>query len=142
MREQEPSQKIRVVIVDDEPLARSNLRILLRPDPDIEIAGECASGAEAVVEIRKLKPDLVFLDVQMPECDGFAVLELLAGDVLPVIVFVTAYDQYALRAFEAGVLDYLLKPFDTARFNCVLSRAKERIAPGLKQPRRIKYFAV
>jgi len=107
--------------VDDEPLARSNLSVLLRLDPDIEIAGECGSGTEALAEIRSTSPDLVFLDVQMPECDGFDVLEL---------IFVTAYDQYALRAFEAGALDYLLKPFDNARFNLALHRAKERIRNG------------
>jgi two-component system, LytTR family, response regulator len=119
--------KIRALIVDDEPLARSNLSVMLRLDPDIEIAGECGSGTEALAEIRSTRPDLVFLDVQMPECDGFDVLELLGADVPPAIIFVTAYDQYALRAFEAGALDYLLKPFDNARFNLALLRAKERI---------------
>jgi two-component system LytT family response regulator len=118
---------IRALIVDDEPLARSNLSVLLRLDPDIEIAGECGSGTEALAEIRSTRPDLVFLDVQMPECDGFDVLELLGADIPPAIIFVTAYDQYALRAFEAGALDYLLKPFDNARFNLALHRAKERI---------------
>ena len=107
--------KIRTVIVDDEPLARSNLTVLLRLDPQIEIVSQCASGLDAVREIRAAKPDLVFLDVQMPECDGFDVLELLGKDVPPAIIFVTAFDQYALRAFEAGALDYLLKPFDNAR---------------------------
>jgi two-component system LytT family response regulator len=118
---------IRALVVDDEPLARSNLSVLLRLDPDIEIAGECSSGMEALAEIRSTRPDLVFLDVQMPECDGFDVLELLGADVPSAIIFVTAYDQYALRAFEAGALDYLLKPFDNARFNLALLRAKERI---------------
>src|SRR5262249_5752812 len=120
--------KIRALIVDDEPLARSNLAVLLRSDPEIEIVGECGSGVEALTAIRTANPDLVFLDVQMPECDGFDVLEMLGNDLPPAVVFVTAYDQYALRAFEAGALDYLLKPFDNARFDRALARAKKRIA--------------
>lgn len=121
--------KLRALIVDDEPLARSNLRILLWRDPEIESIEECGSGAEAVAAIRKAAPDLVFLDVQMPECDGFEVLKILKGDAsLPVIVFVTAYDEYALRAFDAGALDYLLKPFDDARFHLAMQRAKQKIA--------------
>jgi two-component system LytT family response regulator len=119
--------KIRTLIVDDEPLARSNLSVLLRRDPQIEIVSECGSGAEALVEIRGARPDLLFLDVQMPECDGFDVLEMLGKDLPPAIVFVTAYDQYALRAFEAGALDYLLKPFHNARFDRALDRAKQRL---------------
>jgi two-component system LytT family response regulator len=121
--------KIRALLVDDEPLARSNLKILLRRDPDIEAIAEAGSGAEAVAGIRGTRPDLVFLDVQMPECGGFEVLEILKADVaLPVIVFVTAFDEYALRAFDAGALDYLLKPFDDARFALALHRAKEKLA--------------
>jgi two-component system LytT family response regulator len=120
-------KKIRTLIVDDEPLARSNVSLLLQPDPEIEIIGECASGAEALAVIRSAKPDLVFLDVQMPECDGFDVLELLGNDLPPAVIFVTAYDQYALQAFEAGALDYILKPFDNARFERSLARAKDRI---------------
>ena len=126
--------KIRTVIVDDEPLARTNLSLLLRLDPEIEIVSECGSGVEAPKEIRRTKPDLLFLDVQMPECDGFDVLELLGKDVPPAVVFVTAYDQYALRAFEAGALDYLLKPFDDARFDLAVDRAKQKIARGKDQP--------
>jgi two-component system LytT family response regulator len=122
------AEKIRAVIVDDEPLARRNLAILLARDPEIEIVGECGSGPDAPAEIRRAKPVLLFLDVQMPECDGFDVLELLGNDVPPAVVFVTAYDQYAIRAFEAGALDYLLKPFDDARFARALDRAKEKIA--------------
>ena len=121
--------KIRALLVDDEPLARSNLKFLLRQDPAIESIAEAGSGAEAVAEIRSTRPDLVFLDVQMPECGGFDVLEILKADgALPVIVFVTAYDEYALRAFDAGALDYLLKPFDDSRFALALQRAKERLA--------------
>ena len=127
MGPEEHPAKIRVLIVDDEPLARSNIAVLLRKDPDIGIVGECGSGTEALGEIRVGKPDLLFLDVQMPECDGFDVLELLGSDLPAAIVFVTAYDQYALRAFAAGALDYLLKPFDNARFELALGRAKQRI---------------
>jgi two-component system LytT family response regulator len=118
--------KLRALVVDDEPLARANLMVLLRRDPEVEIVDECGSGLEAVELIRTNKPDLVFLDVQMPEYDGFDVLELLGGDIPPAVIFVTAYDQYALKAFEAGALDYLLKPFDNARFARALNRAKER----------------
>jgi len=118
---------VRVLVVDDEPLARANLCVLLRKDPTIEIVGECTSGMEALAEIRDKRPALVFLDVQMPECDGFDVLELLGAAPPAALVFVTAYDRYALRAFEAGALDYLLKPFDNARFDRTLERAKERI---------------
>jgi two-component system LytT family response regulator len=118
---------IHALVVDDESLARSNLTVLLRADPDITSVTECGSGMEAVEEIRKSKPDLVFLDVQMPECGGFDVLELL-GNELPIIIFVTAHDEYALRAFETGALDYLLKPFDNARFNRALNRAKDKLA--------------
>jgi two-component system, LytTR family, response regulator len=119
---------LRTLVVDDEPLARRNLTVLLRRDPDIATVDECGSGAEAIAEIRSSRPDFVFLDIQMPECDGFDVLELLGSDQPPVIVFVTAYDDYALRAFEAGALDYLLKPFTDARFQRALERAKQRLA--------------
>jgi two-component system LytT family response regulator len=142
VRTPESPPKIRTIIVDDEPLARSNLSVLLRGNPEIEIVRECGSGAEAVAEIRGAKPDLVFLDVQMPECDGFDVIELLGSDLPPAIVFVTAYDQYALRAFEAGALDYLLKPFDNARFELTLNRAKQRIVRGEDLPKRLDRLTV
>src|SRR5262249_5623518 len=119
--------RITAIIVDDEPLARRNLRVLLKRDPEIELIKECGSGNEAVTTIRAVQPDLVFLDVQMPEMDGFEVLENLAGQPLPVIIFVTAYDQYALKAFEVSALDYLLKPFDDARFHKALAQAKRQI---------------
>jgi two-component system LytT family response regulator len=125
---------IRTLVVDDEALARSSIVSLLRQDPDIGSIVECGSGQEALEIARRGKLDLLYLDVQMPECDGFDVIELLGRDVPPAVVFVTAYDEYALRAFEAGVLDYLLKPFDDARFNRALARAKERLAHAL-QPR-------
>jgi two-component system, LytTR family, response regulator len=121
------AKRIRTVIVDDEPLARTNLRILLHAHPEIEIIAECGTGREAVSAIRISKPDLAFLDVQMPECDGFDVVEMLGRDA-PCIIFVTAYDSYALRAFEVGALDYILKPFDKVRFERTLERAKERVA--------------
>jgi two-component system LytT family response regulator len=142
VRREESHIKIRTVIVDDEPLARSNLSVLLRLDPEIEIVAECASGAEALAEIRTANPDLVFLDVQMPECDGFDVLELLGQHLPPAIVFVTAYDQYALRAFDAGALDYLLKPFDNARFARALDRAKQRISRSQQAPRPVERLAI
>jgi len=134
--------KIRALIVDDEPLARGNISVLLRQDPRVEIIGECGSGTEAVARIRSARPDLLFLDVQMPECDGFDVLELLGGQTPPAVVFVTAYDQYALRAFEAGALDYLLKPFDNARFERALARAKQRRADHRNQPGKIERWAI
>ena len=142
MPTEERPDTITAVIVDDEPLARSNLVVLLRLDPKIEIVGECGSGVDAPALIRNTKPDLVFLDVQMPECDGFDVLELLGKDVPPAVVFVTAYDQYALRAFEAGALDYLLKPFDNARFDLALDRAKQKIKLGKDLPRKLERFAI
>lgn len=119
--------KIRTLIVDDEPLARRNLRLLLENDAEIEIVGEAASGREALALIHKHSPDLVFLDIQMPELDGFGVLENLEAAQLPAIVFVTAFDQYALKAFEFHALDYLLKPFDDARFEKALHRAKLQV---------------
>jgi two-component system LytT family response regulator len=127
--------RIRALVVDDEPLARSNLTVLLRRDPQIATVAECGSGFEALAAIRDTRPDLVFLDVQMPECDGFDLLEMLGGQLPPAVIFVTAYDEFALRAFEAGVLDYLLKPFDDARFGRALERAKERLrgnSPGAR----------
>ncbi|MFK2853078.1 response regulator [Dyella humi] len=130
------SQSIHVLVVDDEALARRNLTLLLRNDPDIASVIECGSGLEAIKEIRRSRPDLVFLDVQMPECDGFDVLELLGADMPETVIFVTAYDAYALRAFEAGALDYLLKPFDDARFHRALSRAKEKLARYAPTQRR------
>lgn len=134
--------KIRVAVVDDEPLARSNLRVLLGRDPEVQLVSECGSGAEALREIRKKRPELVFLDVQMPECDGFDVLEQLGTDLPPALVFVTAYDQYALQAFEAGALDYLLKPYNNARFERALRRAKERVGQGKLRERKPERIAI
>ena len=117
---------IRALIADDEALARKFLRRLLKDDHDVEIVGECSNGREAVAMIRKQNPDLVFLDVQMPEMDGFAVLESIGTGRLPEIIFATAYEKYAIRAFELHALDYLLKPFDQARFKDAIKHAKER----------------
>jgi len=138
----ESPTKIRTLVADDEPLARSNITALLAGDPEIEIISECGSGMDTLNEIRSKKPDLLFLDVQMPECGGFDVLELLGKDLPPAIIFVTAYDQYALRAFEAGALDYLLKPFDNARFDRALTRAKEKITYGKDQPRTLERLVI
>lgn len=115
---------IRTLIVDDEPLARANVAALAGSDPEISIVGECGSGTQAIEAVRASKPSLLFLDVQMPGCDGFEVLERLGGDAPGAVVFVTAYDKYALQAFEVEALDYLLKPFDDARFFRALARAK------------------
>jgi two-component system LytT family response regulator len=120
-------KKTTTLIVDDEPLARRNIRLLLNDDPEIEIVGEAASGREALALIKKHSPDLVFLDIQMPELDGFGVLESIDAERLPAIVFVTAFDQYALKAFEFHALDYLLKPFDDARFEKALRQAKHTV---------------
>jgi two-component system, LytTR family, response regulator len=133
---------IRALVVDDEPLSRTSVVAELRHDPDLSLAGECSSGDEALAEIRRLRPDLVFLDVEMPECGGFDVLEMLGAEVPPAIVFVTAYDRYAIQAFEVGALDYLLKPFDGARFTIALERAKERIAAFRSTPRATERLAI
>ena len=117
---------LKVVIVDDEPLAREGLRTLLAGDPDVEVVAECADGQAAIDVIRRTRPDIVFLDVQMPDLDGFDVLRALDGEPLPAVVFVTAYDKYALRAFDVHAVDYLLKPFHDERFAEALTRAKAR----------------
>jgi len=118
---------IRALIVDDEPLAREAIRDLLAADGAFEIGGECASGADAVSAIAKLRPDVVFLDVQMPGMGGFGVVEAVGADRMPLTIFVTAYDQYALKAFEAQALDYVLKPFDEERFRRVLQRVRRQL---------------
>lgn len=123
----EARKKIRAVVVDDEPLARQNLRLLLKEDPDVELIAECGSGAEALKVIQKQAPDLLFLDIQMPEMSGFEVLEKIEAQAIPAIIFVTAFDRYAIKAFEVHALDYLLKPFDDARFESALRQAKAQI---------------
>ncbi|HVH68271.1 MAG TPA: LytTR family DNA-binding domain-containing protein [Gemmatimonadales bacterium] len=121
---------IRTLIVDDEPTARAGIRQLLSGDPEIVVMGECADGRQASAAIRESAPDLVFLDVQMPELDGFGVLREVGVDSPPAFVFVTAYDQYALRAFEVHAIDYLLKPFTDERFRESLQRAKQQVRQG------------
>jgi len=126
------SDVMRIVIVDDEPLARAVLREYADGDPRIEVVADCANGYEAVKAVAELKPDLVLLDVQMPKLDGFEVLELLGRD--QPVVFVTAYDQYALRAFEVHAVDYLLKPFSVERFQEAMERARERMRAKAATP--------
>jgi len=122
------TERIRTVIVDDEPLARRRIRRMLARDPKIEVVCDCGNGKDAIAAMRTLNPDLLFLDIQMPEINGFDVLELSDPKQLPLVIFVTAYDQYALRAFEVSAVDYLVKPFDRARFERALTRAKSRLA--------------
>jgi two-component system LytT family response regulator len=120
------------VIVDDEPLARGVLREMLRAFPDIEISAECSNGFEAVKAVAEIRPELLFLDIQMPKLDGFEVLELI--DPGPAVIFVTAYDEYAMRAFDAHAVDYLLKPFRADRFRLAVERARERLAARAPVP--------
>jgi two-component system, LytTR family, response regulator len=123
---------VRILVVDDEPLARTTLRLLLQGRSEVETLAEC-SGVQAARQIRALRPHIVFLDVQMPEVDGFQVLAEVGPDAVPVVVFVTAYDQHALRAFEVRALDYLLKPFDDARFELAYERALRALQPSLQR---------
>jgi two-component system LytT family response regulator len=115
--------KIRAMVVDDEPIARERVLSLLQQEDDMEIVAECGDGAQAVAAIQHHTPDLVFLDVQMPGVDGFGVINAIGADRMPTVIFVTAYDEYALRAFEVHALDYLLKPFGRERFRETLKRA-------------------
>jgi two-component system, LytTR family, response regulator len=143
--------KIRAIIVDDEPLAREGIRTFLAEEADVEVIGECAEGASAVRAVEKRRPDLLFLDVQMPRLNGFEVLEAIAPELMPLVIFTTAHDDHAIRAFEVNALDYLLKPFKQARFKTALQRAREQLAAradggvdprldsllaGLRSPRR------
>ncbi len=118
---------IRTAIVDDEPLARRRIRHLLADQADVDVIAECTNGKEAIESLDAAPPDLLFLDIQMPEVDGFDVLQAIGAGRVPAVIFVTAFDQFALRAFEAQALDYLLKPFDDERFGAALQRARERI---------------
>jgi two-component system LytT family response regulator len=115
------------MVVDDEPMARERIVGLLQQEQDIELVGECADGQQAVSAIQAQHPDLVFLDVQMPACDGFGVIQQVGPDQMPAVVFVTAYDEYALRAFEVHAIDYLLKPFGRDRFQQTLQHAREHL---------------
>ncbi len=118
---------LRVLIVDDEPWARKRIATLLKPERGIEIVGQSDGGEDAIKKISELSPDLVFLDVQMPDVDGFEVIEAIGPDRMPLVIFATAFDKYALRAFDANALDYLLKPFDEERFHKALSRARAEL---------------
>lgn len=120
------SETIRAVIIDDEPPARAVIRRMLEDHADIELIGECSTGREAVKSLRAQSPDLIFLDIQMPEMDGFALLEAI-GERMPAVIFVTAYDSYAVRAFEVSAVDYLLKPFDHERLAKALKRARANL---------------
>ena len=120
--------KFRAHIVDDEQLARQRVRLLLREEPDVEVIGESSDAFEAIDQIQAIRPDLLFLDVQMPEMDGFELLRRLPQDLLPVVIFTTAYDQHALRAFDVNALDYLLKPFKPARFKEAVQRVRNLVA--------------
>lgn len=120
---------IRAFIVDDEPLSREWLKTLLSEEPGVTLVGEARDGREAVAKLKETKPDLLFLDVQMPELDGFGVLRALDAEALPVVVFVTAYDVHALKAFDVHALDYLLKPFERDRFRVAMERAREQLVP-------------
>ena len=128
------AEKIRAVIVEDEELARGMLRELLAAHQEIEVVGECANGFEAVKHVPELRPDLLFLDIQMPKLDGFEVLELLPNRGEMAVVFVTAYNEHALRAFEVHAVDYLLKPFAAARFAEALERVKHRVGRRASPP--------
>src|SRR3954451_22877998 len=128
--------KVRVVIVDDEELARQVIREMLKPHAEIDVVAECANGFDAVRSVAELKPDLIFLDIQMPKLDGFEVLELIGSEF--AVIFATAYDQHALRAFEVHAVDYLLKPFGAERFEQALVRARQRLGGKLPLPSDLK----
>ncbi|HKQ72346.1 MAG TPA: LytTR family DNA-binding domain-containing protein [Blastocatellia bacterium] len=146
MRMREPFTEvfpIKVLIVDDEPLARDRLRQLLEGDDEVEVVGEAGCGHDAVAAIKSLAPNLIFLDVQMPEMDGFGVLEALETEPrLPMIIFVTAFNQHALRAFEVSALDYLLKPYERERFEQALRRAKEALKQAFDSQQQRRIFAM
>jgi len=124
--------KIRVLIIDDERPSRRKIRRFLESEPDIEVVGEAGDGREAITIIQSVKPDLIFMDVQMPGLDGFGVIDAIDAQTMPQVVFVTAHDQFALRAFEVHALDYLLKPFDLARFRKI-SPTRGRNSSEIKQ---------
>ena len=130
-------EKVRTLVVDDEPLARERVRSLLGERPDVEVVGEASDGQQAIALIESAAPDLILLDIQMPEVDGFDVIQAIGAEAMPVVIFITAYDQFAIRAFDAHALDYLLKPFDRERFGRALDRAvahvEQRRQGGLEQ---------
>jgi two-component system LytT family response regulator len=123
--------KLRALIVDDEPIARRTLEKLCLASTDLQVIGQSRHGAEAIEAIRELKPDIVFLDIEMRDVGGFAVIEQIGAEHMPLVVFVTAFDRYAVKAFEVNAVDYLLKPFDEARFNAAMKRVRERLTGGI-----------
>ena len=136
--------KIRVIIVDDEPLAQRGMKLRLQDFPEVEIVGECSNGREAVKEIKALSPDLVFLDIQMPGLDGFGVVRALLGGPAPLFIFVTAYDKYAIDAFEANALDYIVKPVEEERLKDAIHRAREAMksrAAASRESRLVEMLA-
>jgi two-component system, LytTR family, response regulator len=133
---------LRALVVDDEPLARKALLRLLRKEPDVQVIGQCGDGEAAVETIRRMRPDLVFLDVQMPEMDGFRVVEAVGVEAMPVTIFVTAFDRYALRAFDANAVDYLLKPFAAERLTRALARARDRCLGRMDQEAAQRLFSL
>jgi two-component system LytT family response regulator len=125
--------KVRAIIADDEPLARERVRALLAGEPDVEVIAECANGTQTLKATQEQRPDLLFLDIQMPRLNGFEVLEALGREQTPVVIFTTAHDEHAIRAFEVNALDYLLKPFTEGRFKKALQRAKEHLRKGARR---------
>ena len=134
--------KIRAIIVDDEPLARKKLKLFLADEPEFDVIAECSNGAQAISAIGKHRADVVFLDIQMPEIDGFGVLESLSPQRLPFIVFVTAHDAYALKAFEVRALDYLLKPYDRSRLRQTLSRVRAAIQHASIEKQQVQILSL
>src|SRR5215831_19324202 len=126
--------KMRAIIADDEPLARERIRLLLSSEADVEIVAECANGAQTLKATQEHRPDLLFLDVQMPRRSGFEVLEALKPEQIPIVIFTTAHDEHAIRAFDVNALDYLLKPCTEARFRKAVQRAREELAKGSRGP--------
>src|SRR5215213_2462969 len=123
----EEMARLKLLIVDDEPLARERIREMLRADPQIEVIGDCSNGDDAIEAVKTFRPDILLLDIQMPGTDGFGVLEALDPQDIPCVIFITAYDQYAVKAFEVYALDYLLKPFDRERFTRAIERGKQHV---------------
>src|SRR5436309_2397381 len=127
--------KLRAIIADDEPLARERVRSLLSEEPDVEVVAECANGSQTLKATQEHRPDLLFLDVQMPRLNGFEVIEALEPAQIPVVIFTTAHDDHAIRAFEVNALDYLLKPFTEARFKTAVQRAREQLDKSARRER-------
>src|SRR5258706_2766491 len=130
---------LRAVIADDEPLARERVRLLLAGEPDVAVVGECSNGAQTLKVTQEQRPDLLFLDVQMPRLNGFEVIEALESSHIPAVIFTTAHDEHAIRAFEVNALDYLLKPFSEARFKTAVERARDQLEKNARRSRNSSY---